>query len=652
AGKWKQYSYPNYLEDLKPYQVVLCPDRDEPGVKHCEEIEADLIDHGIPVAGWLYAFPDSYLWQRLPKSGGADVADWIADGATRDDILGAVEARRVAPVSPEPVTGPSIQLEEKHCSMRVQYHQIRNEVGDQLRYNLLTKGIELDGEALDVDDLQVKLAVENNIQAADNHFQKIVSSIAREKPFSPVVEYLDQVHQQHGHSTTILDNLAARYFGATHPLHDRYIRKTLIAAVARAYEHGCKVDTACILQGRQGANKSTFFKVLASDAWFDDSLGNASDKDERLKLHKVWFVEWAELETVFKRRDVATVKAFLSSSRDLIRPPYGREVKEFDRPSIIVGTTNEIEFLSDPTGSRRYWVVPVARKIDITQLAKERDAIWGAAVAAYRAGEQWWLSDDDQALSDELNQEYATQDPWANAVEAYLSELAGDEVTVDQILENCIHLDLDKQTKGAEMRIAGILKQGGWTKERRRAGGRRFMVWTRSEMKEISFFTERGVAGVATTAEPSKNQSFQAGHTLATPIDRGVAGVASQGTQCDGDVCQSSKVATPGHTSKTRCGQPQTFSEQGLEAKWPHRPHLDRRLKVDGAGFQVGDAVRKAGKTGWRGEIVRIVSPTHVDVKWTGEKHPQQMAIADLQLILDQAQSSPSLNGTHHNGHS
>jgi len=94
AGKWKQYGHPNYLEDLKGYQVVLCPDRDEPGVKHCEEVEADLIENGIDVAGWLYAFPESFLWSRLPKSGGADVVDWIADGATKETILGAVEPRR------------------------------------------------------------------------------------------------------------------------------------------------------------------------------------------------------------------------------------------------------------------------------------------------------------------------------------------------------------------------------------------------------------------------------------------------------------------------------------------------------------------------------------------------------------------------------
>lgn len=79
AGKWKQYGYPNYSEDLKGYEVILCPDRDEPGLKHCQEVATDLQANEIPIAGWLYAIPSSPLWNHLPKNGGADVADWVAD---------------------------------------------------------------------------------------------------------------------------------------------------------------------------------------------------------------------------------------------------------------------------------------------------------------------------------------------------------------------------------------------------------------------------------------------------------------------------------------------------------------------------------------------------------------------------------------------
>jgi predicted P-loop ATPase len=118
-----------------------------------------------------------------------------------------------------------------------------------------------------------------------------------------------------------LDNIAQRYFEVSEPLYQTFVRKSLIGAVARALSPGCKLDTALILQGKQGFKKSTFFKILAGD-YFDDSLGAVSDKDERLKLHRSWFIERSELESIFKRRDVSQTKAFLSNSISAVRPPY------------------------------------------------------------------------------------------------------------------------------------------------------------------------------------------------------------------------------------------------------------------------------------------------------------------------------------------
>ena len=77
--------YKTCVDLLKPYadQLVICPDRDQAGVKYAEAI-AEVIG----ITRWLYAFPDSFQWQRtLPKKDGADIADWLTDGATVDQIM-------------------------------------------------------------------------------------------------------------------------------------------------------------------------------------------------------------------------------------------------------------------------------------------------------------------------------------------------------------------------------------------------------------------------------------------------------------------------------------------------------------------------------------------------------------------------------------
>jgi predicted P-loop ATPase len=274
-----------------------------------------------------------------------------------------------------------------------------------------------------------------------------------------------------------LDNIAQSYFGVSEPIYQTFVRKSLIGAVARALSPGCKLDTALILQGKQGFKKSTFFKILAGD-YFDDSLGSVSDKDERLKLHRSWFIEWSELESIFKRRDVSQTKAFLSSSIDAVRPPYCRDTQDFARASIIVATTKKDEFLSDETGNRRFWIIPVKKRIDTKMLRQERDAIWAAAVLAYKSGEQWWLDYEDEEKAETLAGEFRTSDPWMDTITNYTEYrewlLMGD-------LLNHLQVDLSRQERSHQMRVASILKLLGWQKNFRTVAGKRCRVWCKPE---------------------------------------------------------------------------------------------------------------------------------------------------------------------------
>ncbi len=86
AGKWRRYGYPNYLDDLMGASVVLVPDRDQKGVTHVKDIEKD-----FPDAQWLYPYPDSPLWHKLPEKGGLDIADWIEDfKLSKEQIMDAI----------------------------------------------------------------------------------------------------------------------------------------------------------------------------------------------------------------------------------------------------------------------------------------------------------------------------------------------------------------------------------------------------------------------------------------------------------------------------------------------------------------------------------------------------------------------------------
>ena len=90
AKKWTGYGYPNYLQDLQGYRIILSPDADRPGLEHMLKIERSLREADIEIAGWLLAPPNA-PWENLPDGGGLDVVDWLDSGATAEDILRSVQ---------------------------------------------------------------------------------------------------------------------------------------------------------------------------------------------------------------------------------------------------------------------------------------------------------------------------------------------------------------------------------------------------------------------------------------------------------------------------------------------------------------------------------------------------------------------------------
>ena len=326
--------------------------------------------------------------------------------------------------------------------------------------------------------MRITLALDFDTDTPKN-FDTVVKAIA--KPYYPVKEYLEGCYARYGEDTVgLLDGFAERYFGNNGDICQTYIRKWLIAAVRRVFEPGVKVDTVLILHGKQGFNKSSFFRVI-SNGWFDDSIGNVGDKDERLKLHRNWIHEWGELEAVFKRRDISAVKSFLTTQIDYLRPPYGRETIAMPRSCVIVGSTNQDEFLADATGNRRFQVVPVKKRIDLELLEQERDKIWAAAVALHFQGENHWLDRDAELESAAATSAFETSDPWESVILEYLEGRA--ESSTEEILTGLLKFEEKELTRGDQMRVSDILKRAGWERTDRRVkrNGRRVRVWVNAE---------------------------------------------------------------------------------------------------------------------------------------------------------------------------
>jgi putative DNA primase/helicase len=206
-----------------------------------------------------------------------------------------------------------------------------------------------------------------------------------------------------------IDTLLIDYLGAENTLYTREAtRKTLIGAVARILNPGVKFDNMLILAGKQGIGKSTFFRYLGMD-WYSDSLCTFEGKDAAELLQGYWIIEAGEL-TGMTKSEMNSVKQFLSKCDDVYRAAYGRRTEKHLRQCIIVGTTNENEFLKDYTGNRRFWPIDLGlhehSKNIWRDLPVEVPQIWAEAVYWYRMGENLILSADAQKLAEGAQEEH------------------------------------------------------------------------------------------------------------------------------------------------------------------------------------------------------------------------------------------------------
>ena len=371
---------------------------------------------------------------------------------------------------------------------------IPKESPNAFRYNVYTQQIQL-GTGKDakicegkrsIERYYLELARQNKRVSKDVAFDVVVQ-VARQNEYNPVTDYLDHVSKNV--APAYIDRLATTYLRpedahlSEPTLYDEMLRKTLIAAVARAYDEGCKFDNACVIIGDQGARKSTFWSVLGGE-FFSDALRDINGKDSLQVLANSWIMEWAELEAITNKKMAGDIKSFLSQSTDVYRVPYGKVAEKFKRRGIIVGTSNKSDgFLVDETGNRRFWCIPCTRTIldpiDCEALLEERDSIWSAACAAYDNGngENLLLSKENQIVVNEENKEYIIDNPWKTVIRDFIDKPQNHnrELTTELVLTEAIEKPVERQNRYDQMQCANILKELGY--EKRRRGGRAGRKW-------------------------------------------------------------------------------------------------------------------------------------------------------------------------------
>lgn len=280
----------------------------------------------------------------------------------------------------------------------------------------------------DTDDAGVRYYMEKTYAITGK--EKILDACALAVKHNCIDEVKDYLTSLKWDGTKRLDTALIDYLGADDSDYTRACtRKTFVAAVARAMSPGCKYDIMLTLGGPQGIGKSTFVRIIGKQ-WYSDSLTTFEGKEAAEMLQGVWINEIGELSGM-NRSEVSAVKQFLSKSEDIYRVPFSRRTSSFPRRCIMIGTTNDTEYLRDRTGNRRFWPIDCAvnspTKSVFTELEPIVDQLWAEAVVYWQMGEKLYLGNTAAEQAIKAQEEHME----VNAREGIIREFVSRKVPVD-----------------------------------------------------------------------------------------------------------------------------------------------------------------------------------------------------------------------------
>jgi predicted P-loop ATPase len=354
---------------------------------------------------------------------------------------------------------------------------IRDKYGDTISYNVRTDEIEISGHPLKLDIVRPIIADKYGIDINNDLLTRTFLYLAYKQQYDPVMDYLTRCKLVTGLE---LDKTISKLINSENELHITMMRKFLIGSVARVYRPGCKMDVALIFVSSQGFGKSSFLRTISNE-YFSDAMTGKLDTNDLRVMNKHWFLEWSELDVVTAKDYHSTIKPFLSRQEDTYRIPYARDMITKPRRSVITGTTNRDDFLKDPTGERRHWVVPISTPFDLNFVEKIRDSLWSSVISAYEDGEDWNLPQRLWKAQAEDSENYRQIDLWEDILIPYLQSRTEFGVEIQDLIKKLESQGIPvSYSKNEQMRCTDILKREGWSKKQVRINGRRVSLWTKN----------------------------------------------------------------------------------------------------------------------------------------------------------------------------
>lgn len=351
------------------------------------------------------------------------------------------------------------------------YRHFLNSYGITVRYNVIAKEVEInipgmqgspDNRLNSALTRIESLAFLNGLNPKPS--QKYIAMIADEQQFNPIEKW---IHSRPWDGRDRLPDLYRTLVACEdfpENLKQTLLYRWLLSAVAAVLmPSGFHSRGVLTLQGPQGLGKTSWIRSLVTDPALQEAYVleghhlDPANKDTVLIAVKHWLVELGELDSSFKK-DIARIKGFITNKADKVRKPYAAAPSDFQRRTVLAASVNEVNFLVDPTGNSRWWVIPLV-SIDY-QHGIDMQQVFAQLGRDFAAGERWWLTRDEEELLESNNRWHEAvnviEETLLQAIEPELPEEDWTRLTASEVLH---HLGYSRPTNPQARDCGTVLRK-------------------------------------------------------------------------------------------------------------------------------------------------------------------------------------------------
>jgi len=403
-----------------------------------------------------------------------------AAGLSADSIVKSLEVSGYTPEESKEIVEQIVSKDIKFKSDSISTDIAAFVNTYDLRRNLITRNIELNGKPIDDNDIN---SIFLDSKAVFKESSKdLVTSILfsnRINTYNPLHEFFEQDLFQPLNLVYPNIDLLIRSVKSDTPNYDMYITRWLLSAVASAY--GIHSPLVLIFCGeKQGTGKTHWFRYLLPKELrylFAESKMDAG-KDDEILMCKKWFILDDEYGGKSKKED-KRLKELTSKEFINVREPYGRVSLDIRRLAVFCGTSNETQLLNDPTGNRRQIPLHI---LDIDhELYNQCDKaqLWRELFHMFQAGCEYTILKEDIIKLNQATEMFKLSTPEDDLINKKLSPTSETSIGEWMSLTD-IQQYLMLETKFNYLntqRIGSILTTLGFIKERRGKRGQLVMMY-------------------------------------------------------------------------------------------------------------------------------------------------------------------------------